>query len=157
VFQLPAKKASFSVLICFEDAFAGLARRFVQDGARLLINQTNDGWLDPSSASVQHLSHSVLRAVENRVPVVRAANTGISAFIDRDGHIYETIAMDEAGRPAAGIAMAGVNVPDQAMPLTLYTRYGDILFAIPCAIFTVGLLALALIRENKTLKRRPLH
>ncbi len=76
---------SFSVLICFEDLFPGLARRFVREGARWLVVITNDAWFGRSAASLQHTQCSVFRAIENRVWVVRAANTGWSGFIDPAG------------------------------------------------------------------------
>jgi len=85
---------NFSALICFEDTFPGLSRRFVKEGAKFLVNITNDAWFKYSSAPYQHVQASVFRAVENRVPVVRAANTGLSCFIDRCGRIYDTVAVD---------------------------------------------------------------
>jgi len=121
-----------SVLICFEDVFPYLARRDVQRGARLLVNQTNDAWFDGSAASRQHIANAVLRAVENRIPMVRAANTGITCFIDRFGRIIKQLPnrgqgylVDELETAAAG------------MPLTRYTRSGDRLFGLPCAVATV--------------------
>lgn len=77
----------FGVLICFEDIFPYIAREFVQDGAKFLVNITNDAWFGRTAAARQHLQASVFRAVENRVPVIRAANTGISCFIDFSGKI----------------------------------------------------------------------
>ncbi len=77
----------FGVLICYEGVFPDLARRFVQDGARLLINITNDAWFGETSAPFQHLAMEAMRAVENRVPLVRSANTGISSIVDIDGQI----------------------------------------------------------------------
>ncbi len=84
-------QVNFSVLICFEDIFPGLARRFVKKGAQLLINVSNDAWFGESGAAFQHAQASVFRAVENRVPVVRATNTGFSCFIDSRGRIYEKV------------------------------------------------------------------
>ena len=81
----------FGVLICFEDIFPGLSRRFKEKGARLLINITDDHWFGRGPAPYQHLAASVLRAVENRLPVVRSANTGISAFIDSSGCIINMV------------------------------------------------------------------
>ncbi|MBL7170980.1 MAG: apolipoprotein N-acyltransferase [Candidatus Omnitrophica bacterium] len=81
----------FGVLICFEDIFPGLSRRFKEKGARLLINITDDHWFGRGPAPYQHLAASVLRAVENRLPVVRSANTGISAFIDSSGRIINMV------------------------------------------------------------------
>ncbi len=80
-------KGQIGVLICFEGIFPDLAREYVREGSRLLVNITNDAWFGRSSAPYQHLSMIVFRAVENRVPVVRAANTGITSIIDSKGHI----------------------------------------------------------------------
>ena len=75
------------MLICYEGVFPDLARRFVHNGARLLINVTNDAWFGETSAPYQHLAMAAMRAVENRVPLVRSANTGISAIVNIDGQI----------------------------------------------------------------------
>ena len=81
----------FAALICFEDIFPELSRRFVKDGAKFLIVITNDAWYGKSSAAYQHAACSVFRAIENRVPVVRSANTGYSCFIDSRGRIYDSV------------------------------------------------------------------
>ncbi|NQT75512.1 MAG: apolipoprotein N-acyltransferase [Candidatus Omnitrophica bacterium] len=88
VFDLGPK---FAALICFEDVFPELARRFVKNGAELLIVITNDAWYGKSGASYQHAACSVFRAIENRVPVIRCANTGYSCFIDSMGRIYDSV------------------------------------------------------------------
>ena len=75
------------ILICFEVIFPELARNQTKAGAALLINLTNDAWFGMTSAPYQHLSMSVFRAVENRRLLIRAANTGISAFISPCGEI----------------------------------------------------------------------
>ena len=85
---LPIK---FSVLICFEDIFPELSRQFVKNGAQFLIVITNDAWYGKSGAAYQHAACSVFRAIENRVPVVRCANTGYSCFIDSKGRIYDSV------------------------------------------------------------------
>ncbi|MBI1975951.1 MAG: apolipoprotein N-acyltransferase [Candidatus Omnitrophica bacterium] len=92
---------TFSVLICFEDIFPGLARQFVKNGARLLINISNDAWFHESGAAFQHAQASVFRAVENRVPVVRATNTGFSCFIDRWGRIQKEVPAFTTGHATA--------------------------------------------------------
>lgn len=81
----------FSVLICFEDVFPEMARRFVTGGADFLTVITNDAWFGYSSAPFQHLQASVFRAVENGVSLVRSANTGVSAFIEPNGKILERV------------------------------------------------------------------
>jgi apolipoprotein N-acyltransferase len=80
-------KAKLGILICFESIFPDLARQEVANGANMLVNMTNDAWFGRSSASIQHLAMVVFRAVENRRSLARAANTGISCFIDPAGHI----------------------------------------------------------------------
>lgn len=75
------------VLICFESVFPDLSRKWVNAGANLLVNLTNDAWYGKSSAPIQSLAMTVLRAVETRRSVVRSANTGISAFISPLGEI----------------------------------------------------------------------
>lgn len=144
VFELDGGRA-FSAMICFEDVFPNLVRTFVRNGARLLINMTNDAWFDGTAAAVQHLSHSVLRAVENRVPVIRAANSGVSCFIDRSGRIYARIAAGPQGQPQETALLSGVEFPPADQPLTLYARWGDWLLARPCGWAVGGATLLALI------------
>ena len=87
----------FSVLICFEDIFSSLARKAVLNNAKWIINQTNDGWFDPSFQSEQHLAHSVFRCVENNIPMARACNTGITCLIDSKGRIKQRLDSLEKG------------------------------------------------------------
>jgi apolipoprotein N-acyltransferase len=123
---------AFSVLICFEDTVAALARESVRNGARLLINQTNDAWFEPSCASKQQMIQCVFRCVENGVPAIRCANTGVSCVIDRRGFV-RGILTDEKGCPrVAGFKTLSVDVPGEQLPPTFYTRYGDV-FAWLCA------------------------
>ena len=125
VFRLDRPSVAFSVLICFEDTVASLARESVRNGARLLINQTNDAWFEPSCAAKQQMIQCVFRSVENGVPVVRCGNTGVSCAIDRRGRILALLA-DEDGHPqVVGFKTISVNVPDESLPLTFYTRHGD--------------------------------
>jgi apolipoprotein N-acyltransferase len=121
-------KDSFSVLICFEDTVAPLAVNAVRAGARWLVNQTNDAWFDPSSASEQHLAHAVFRCIENRVPMARCCNTGVTCFIDAYGIVKRGIEVRTAGFTAGVIHPRPVGAE-----LTFYTRYGD-LFAKGCLL-----------------------
>jgi apolipoprotein N-acyltransferase len=120
---LETGKGKIGVLICFEGIFPELSRDYVRAGSRLLVNITNDAWFGRSSAPYQHLSMTVFRAVENRVPLVRAANTGITSIIDSRGHIRS---MTQIFKEAciSGEVRLGEKV-------TLYTRVGD-LFALIC-------------------------
>ncbi len=79
---LSIDSTEFGVLICFEVIFPELGRAMALNGAQFLVNITNDAWFGRSSAPYQHMSMAVFRAVETRRAIARAANTGISAFID---------------------------------------------------------------------------
>ncbi|HZE12906.1 MAG TPA: apolipoprotein N-acyltransferase, partial [Chthoniobacterales bacterium] len=96
VFKLTGDKAKVAPLICFEDTIGDLARQFVLAGANLLVNVTNDGWFLRSAGSRQHLANAVFRCVETRLPMVRAANTGVTCFINEFGNITQTL-VDENG------------------------------------------------------------
>jgi apolipoprotein N-acyltransferase len=85
LYRVPFGK--FGVLICYESIFPGESRQYRNDGADFLVNITNDAWFGHSVAPYQHYSHLVLRAIENRTAIVRAANTGISGWIDPLGRI----------------------------------------------------------------------
>jgi len=147
VFRLKNRpQLQFAPLICFEDAFPVLAKNAVRAGARLLIDQTNDAWFDVSGGARQHLSHCIFRCIENRVPAVRAANTGVSCFIDRAGRIRPDAILDQC---KAGVLPISAFVPSAQMPLTFYTRYGDAVFAFPCAIFALASFVLALIHRSR--------
>lgn len=113
----------FGVLICFEDIFPELARGFVKRGAEFLVNITNDAWFGKTTEAYQHLAASVFRAVENRVYLVRAANTGVSGFIDPHGRIISLV--KNAGEEAIFTAgHATQEIFPQREP-TFYGRYGD--------------------------------
>ena len=133
----PLAKAPFSVLICYEVIFADEVRRFVRNGAQLLVNITNDAWFGRSAGPYQHMSIAALRAVENRVPLVRAANTGITGVVDATGKIREATALFVRTGVLANVAP---RMPGPA-GLTFYTRHGD-LFAYLSAALAVLILGL---------------
>jgi apolipoprotein N-acyltransferase len=118
----------FAVLICFEIIFPELVRHFVRNGAQFLANITNDAWFGSSPASYQHLSMVVFRAVENRVSIVRAANTGISAVIDPTGRLVQQTDLFVRTWIKDRIVLA-------TEPATFYTRFGDV-FAYGCLLLT---------------------
>ena len=124
-----------SVLICFEDIFPELAPRFMKKGAQFLINITNDAWFGRTSAPYQHFQASVFRAVENRVYVVRSANTGVSGFIAPTGKIIALV-KDASGREIfiSGYKTEKISIPKGS--LTFYTRYADI-FIVFCLLLVL--------------------
>ncbi len=120
-------RAPFSVLICFEDTVAPLSARAVQAGARWLVNQTNDGWFDPSAQSEQHLAHAVFRCVENRVPMARCCNTGVTCSIDAYGVIsHEARPETRLAVRTAGFSVGQICPRPEGEEQTFYTRHGDL-------------------------------
>ncbi len=109
----------FAVSICFEIIFPDLVRQPVKQGANYLVNITNDAWFGNSAASYQHMSMVAMRAVENRVPIVRAANTGITGTVDAYGRIIDATEIFEADWVIARIQ------PSHSSP-GFYSTYGDI-------------------------------
>ncbi len=107
-----------STVICYEIIFPDLVRRFVDKGANVITTVTNDAWFGRTAAPYQHFSMAVFRAIENRVPVARAANTGISGFIDAQGHILATSGIFTEAHLTHTI------IPGTEK--TFYTRYGDL-------------------------------
>lgn len=130
VFQCPA---NFSVLDCFEDTFPELSREFVKHGAKFLVNITNDAWYKKTSAPYQHLQASVFRALENRVYLVRAANTGISGFISPEGKIISLV-KNEKGQKLFISGFDTNYIKFLLENYSFYTRFGDIFIA-ACFLF----------------------
>ncbi|MDD5439590.1 MAG: apolipoprotein N-acyltransferase [Candidatus Omnitrophica bacterium] len=127
----------FGVLICFEDIFPDIARGFVNRGALFLVNITNDAWFGKTSAPFQHLSASVFRAVENRVPLVRAANTGVSCIINQNGAIKTAIKKNGEETFVAGYAVGSIY---PVMRRTVYTLYGNAFLGICCILTVIGII-----------------
>jgi apolipoprotein N-acyltransferase len=136
VMTLPATRAEttdarISTVICYEIIFPDLVRKFVDRGAGIITTITNDAWFGRTAAPYQHFSMAVFRAVENRVPVARAANTGISGFIDAAGRIR-----------AASLIFTEAVLVQPVVPgnsRTFYTRFGDV-FSYLCAAGSLALL-----------------
>ena len=142
IFNVGKYKAGVS--ICYEIIFPDLIRQAVKNGANFLINITNDAWFGKSAASYQHMSMGVLRAVENRVPIVRSANTGISGTITANGTLRdETELFVDAARIT--------QITPGERGLTFYSAYGDI-FSWLCLLGT-GLLVVTALRNNKELRK----
>jgi len=122
-------------LICFEDTIGELTRQFVLHGADFLANVTNDGWFLRSAGSRQHLANAVFRCVETRRPMVRAANTGVTCFVNEFGRVTQVLRDDQGSIFEEGTLIGDVNIPIEPV-LTFYTRNGE-LFAKTCAIATI--------------------
>jgi apolipoprotein N-acyltransferase len=128
------KGAKLGVLICYESIFPDFARREVKLGANILVNITNDAWYGESSAPFQVLAMAAMRSVETKVPMVRAANTGISAIIEPSGRITNRTPLFKRGTEIEEVPWRTVR--------TVYTRVGD-LFAELCVVLTMIALLIA--------------
>jgi apolipoprotein N-acyltransferase len=150
VFHLTNDKALVAPLICFEDTIGELTRQFVLRGANLLANVTNDGWFLRSAASRQHLANAVFRCVETRLPMVRAANTGVTCFVNQFGRITQVLRDPHDGQFTEGVLTGEVSIP-LGYELTFYVRHGE-LFAKGCigiSIATLVFLGARLVTRRK--------
>ncbi len=127
------KGNKFGVLICFEDIFSDLVRGFINQGADFMLNITNDAWFGRSPEAYQHLQASVFRAVENRVNIVRAANTGVSCFIDPYGRVIDRVSSKNEDIFIQGYKTQTIFIKEMD---TFYTRFGD-LFVLLCFFLTI--------------------
>ncbi|MFC1821319.1 apolipoprotein N-acyltransferase [Thermodesulfobacteriota bacterium] len=132
---------SIGILICFEAIFPEIGRGHSANGADILVNLTNDAWFGMTSAPFQHLSMSVFRAVENRRPFLRAANTGFSAFIDINGRVISRSDLFHE-------EVLVYRVKSCPIPVSFYTRYGD-LFAWACLIFSLLIVFIHLYNKRR--------
>ncbi len=137
VFRPEPPVQPFSVLICFEDLFPGMSRNFSKSGARWLLVITNDGWFGRSAASLQHLQCSVFRAVEGRVWIARAANTGWTGFIDPLGRQFASIPRFKPGVAVGDLPVSGAG-------RSPYVRWGDWF-----PLFCLGLAVWAIMKPSK--------
>jgi apolipoprotein N-acyltransferase len=135
---LPFGQARAGVFICFESAFPAIAREFANEGADVLVNISNDGYLGPTPVMRQHLANAVFRAVENNRPVLRVTNTGITAYINAHGEVS-----DETG--GFETAVRTWTVTSAVSSTTFYTRRGD-LFVGSCAAISILILGLTSLR-----------
>ena len=130
---LPFGDARGGVMICFESHFPNLSREYVRQGADVLIEMTNDGYLGNTPVLRQHLANAVFRAVETGRPVLRVTNVGITAYINERGEISDAA---DVYTEATRIWKISKSNGEQ----TFYVRYGD-WFAWLCMIVSFGLIA----------------
>src|SRR5216684_6786635 len=130
---MPLGAFRVGVFICIEAAHPSIARRYANEGANVLINISNDGYLGPTPVMRQHLANAILRAVENDRDLVRVTNNGISADIESDGRISDSTLASE---PAVRTWVVG----NRKEVKTFYTRQGDV-FVYACALISLGLVS----------------
>lgn len=125
------------VNICFEDVFPKNSREYTRSGANLLITLTNDSWYKQSAGGAQHTAHSVFRAVENGLPLLRCGTTSESCYISPNGKINNLIVDDNGSRFTRGTALIRVSI-GSSQGTTFYYRNPNFL-----VIFTSGIAFLA--------------
>jgi apolipoprotein N-acyltransferase len=152
VFNLTNDKAKVAPLICFEDTIGDLARQFVLGGANLLVNVTNDGWFLRSAGSQQHVANAIFRCVETRLPMVRAANTGVTCFINQFGHITQTLRDEKRSQFTEGVLTGEVEVPISGEH-TFYVLRGEV-FAEACLGVTAMVIVILALRRTPIFRAR---
>jgi apolipoprotein N-acyltransferase len=145
VFKLDTPPIRVGPLICFEDTDGDHDRHFVEAGAQVLVNITNDSWFGRSPGAVQHLANAMFCTIENRRPLVRDANTGITCIIDAEGRLQHDLRGENGSPFIEGVLYGTVNVPT-AGPLTFYTRHGDWLVYL-CVAVTIAAIPFRWIRK----------
>ncbi|MFM2198268.1 MAG: apolipoprotein N-acyltransferase [Verrucomicrobiota bacterium] len=129
--KLKGKEIGIIPAVCFEDTVPRLTRKFVRPGPQIIVNLTNDGWFKESPAAAQHFANARFRAIELRRPMLRCANTGVSAAIDTIGSTAHPktgkpqVLTDESGSCfLRGHLLTEVKIPLQP-GFSLYTLIGD--------------------------------
>ncbi len=130
---MPVGPVRAGVFICIESAYPSIARRFTVNGADVLINISNDGYLGPTAVMRQHLANAIFRAVENNRPLLRVTNSGITAYITPHGEVQDATGGFQTAVRTWGIAR---NTGGQSF----YSGHGDILVII-CSVLSVILFA----------------
>ncbi len=137
--------------ICFEDVISYVCRNMVYDDGRkradVLANLTNDGWYPGTTQGWQHEQIARFRCVENRVPMVRSVNRGVSSVIDSCGRIIERVQVNGRNQMVAGSATASVFADPRS---TLFGKLGDVV-GFTCMVITlvVVLIAMAMARLER--------
>jgi len=126
---MPVGPVRAGVFICIESAYPSIARRFTTEGADVLINISNDGYLGPTAVMRQHLANAVFRAVENGRPLLRVTNTGITAFITPAGEVRDAT-------PGFKPDVRTWKIARNASAPTFYATHGD-LFAAGCSLLSL--------------------
>ncbi|MCX8069129.1 MAG: apolipoprotein N-acyltransferase, partial [Thermodesulfovibrionales bacterium] len=128
---------TFGTVICYEIIFPELVRNFfIKNGAVFLVNITNDAWFGQTSGPYQHFSMAVFRAIENRKPIVRVANTGISGYIDSKGRVVS--------KTSLFVKTYAIYEIETNKTTTLYTKNGDLFI-----YFAFVLSIILLLRKNR--------
>jgi apolipoprotein N-acyltransferase len=137
---LPVGSHRASTAICYEVIFASLMRQFVTSGSELLTTITNDAWYGTSSAPYQHWDQAAMRSIEGGRYLARAANTGISGFVDPYGRVLQKTALFTPAVVVADLRFLQAR--------TIYSRIGDVVAWLSLAVTVAALLAAGRVRYN---------
>lgn len=140
------KELKLAVTICYEGVFPEIARALRNAGANLHVNITNDGWYGISSAPTQHLLFYALRAIESGMPVVRAANTGKSAWVDTRGRLHDVTSIYTHTAVVADVPLTSA--------WTLYALLGEWL-SLPCVFLLLAAWLYAILGRDVLSRARP--
>lgn len=143
VFLLPAGNGSnhrYGIFICYESVFADEVRQFARHGAEVLVNISDDGWYGDTSAPWQHLNIVRMRAIENRRWILRATNNGVTAVIDPEGRVRQSIPRHQVDALPAQYGFRS--------DITFYTAHGDV-FAWICAILSIVVVGWSITKSER--------
>ncbi|MEK6335300.1 MAG: apolipoprotein N-acyltransferase [Acidobacteriota bacterium] len=138
---MPLGDLRAGVFICIEAAHPAIAGTFTRNGAEVLINISNDGYLGPTPVMRQHLSNAIFRAVENNRPLIRVTNSGLSAYIDANGWVWNQT-------PGFAQATRTWPIAKEDRSTTFYTRRGD-LFVYACALISLGFISATFLSKQR--------
>lgn len=148
VLEMKRKPFRLATLICFEDTLGDLARQFAAMNAQVFITLTNDAWFERSAGSRQHLANAVFRCAETKLPMIRAANTGVTCVVDRFGRVVNELQDEKGGTFSQGFLSAQVNLPIKPAK-TFYTLNGEA-FSLACLILATVASAIYMIRRRRS-------
>ena len=137
---MPLGALRAGVFICIEAAHPAIARSFTNEGADVLINISNDGYLGPTPVMRQHLANAIFRAVENNRDLVRVTNTGITAFINSNGETSDVT-------PGFQTAVRSWTISGDGKDSTFYSRHGDA-FVYACALISLGFVSASFMKRR---------
>ena len=146
IVRLTDPPLALAPLVCFEDTLGYLGREAANLGAQIFVTVTNTGWFKRTAAGRQHLAHAVFRCAENRRPMLRSANNGVTAVIDHLGRVRQVLQDADGDTFKEGVLFAEIEVPAKP-PTTFYTRHGEI-FSFVCLAATFAALAHAAVRRR---------
>ncbi|MEW6145856.1 MAG: apolipoprotein N-acyltransferase [Thermodesulfobacteriota bacterium] len=142
LFEIEEKGARIAPIICYEDIIPSFSRRFVEKGANLIVNITNDAWFGRTVAPYQHLFVSIPRTVETRRYLLRSTNTGISAVIDPVGRVVAKTPIFVKTDLESEVGLMNGEP-------TIYTRVGDV-FPAACLVFWIGFAVVTKLRRKNS-------